>query len=620
MEKGSTIYDSSGHITNRDDSIQDGVIDLSLSLGSSSKPSSSHGSDGMFGKDYGDFVMSDRFSPSDQSGVSTSSGTVSSGGSFDSRGKMVNFGTYVYNPHDRFPMPYSTSIYQSSCFSDTRCSGKESPKKTFIPSHTAIIKNIKEETEGKLNGLNNMGSLPPKISQPEAPTSLDDDDPDICILEDMSRPPPKKPCHVDEISGQWSTPSAPSQDGFDHVRFEKTDEQSVYQAVLQDLSQPTSEATPPDGALAVPLMKHQRIALSWMVQKETKSMHCVGGILADDQGLGKTISTIALILKERSPPSFKVGATEVKKEMAETLNLYDVDQEDVFKHDKSNIKVKNSIEDPVELAKYDVVLTTYAIVSMEVPIKPLTGEEYNQADDHNNFYQASYSSTKKRKLLKKVKKRAGKWLLDSSLRPLAKVRWFRVVLDEAQIIKNHRTKASRACWGLKAKRRWCLSGTPIQNAIDDLYSYFRVLRYDPYDEYATFCSTIKNPIEKSPARGYKKLQAILTTMLLRRTKATFIDGKPIISLPPKIVSMKKMDFMAEEREFYSALEENFRAQFQEYRDAGTVEQNYASILLMLLRLRQACGHPLLVTWSRSSSELESSLEEAKQLSPEKRKS
>ncbi|GKD01813.1 helicase [Tanacetum coccineum] len=586
MEKGSTIYDSSGHITNRDDdigmhvhsffnileesdsdnSVQDGVIDLSLSLGSSSKPSSSHGSDGMFGKHYGDFVMSDRFSPSDQSGVSTSSSTVSSGGSFDSRGKLVNFGTYVYNPHDRFPMPYSTSIYQSSCFSDTRCSGKESPKKTFIPSHTAIINNITEETEGKLNGLNNMGSLPPKISQPEAPTNLDDDDPDICILEDMSQPPPKKRCHVDEISGQWSTPSAPSQDGFDHTRFEKTDEQSVYQAVLQDLSQPTSEATPPDGALAVPLMKHQRIALSWMVQKETKSMHCVGGILADDQGLGKTISTIALILKERSPPSFKVGATEVKKEMAETLNLYDVYQEDVFKHDKSNIKVKNSIEgtksslsagtlivcptsvirqwydelhnkvnaksklsvliyhgsnrtkDPVELAKYDVVLTTYAIVSTEVPIKPLTGEEYNQADDHNNFYQASYSSTKKRKLLKKVKKRAGKWLLDSSLRPLAKVRWFRVVLDEAQIIKNHRTKASRACWGLKAKRRWCLSGTPIQNAIDDLYSYFRFLRYDPYDEYATFCSTIKNPVEKSPARGYKKLLAILTTMLLRRTK------------------------------------------------------------------------------------------------------
>lgn len=209
---------------------QDEVIDLSLGLGSSSKPSSSHGSDGMFGKHYGDFVMPDR--------VPMPYSTSIYQNSIDSRGKMVNFGTYwdtLYNPHDRVPMPYSTSMYQSSCFSDTRFSEKESPKKTFIPSHNAI-KNIKEETEGKLNGLNNTGSLPPKVSQPEAPSTinLDDDDPDICILEDMSQPLHKKRCHVDEISGQWSTPSAPtSQVGFDHTRVEKKDEQSVYRAVLQ---------------------------------------------------------------------------------------------------------------------------------------------------------------------------------------------------------------------------------------------------------------------------------------------------------------------------------------------------------------------------------------------------
>ncbi|GJX78639.1 helicase-like transcription factor CHR28 isoform X2, partial [Tanacetum coccineum] len=116
----------------------------------------------------------------------------------------------------------------------------------------------------------------------------------------------------------------------------------------QDLAQPSSEATPPDGALAVPLMKHQvyleRIALSWMVDKETNNRHCVGGFLADDQGLGKTISTIALILKERSPPSSNVGATEIKMEKAETSNLYDVDQDDVTKHDKSNPKIETLIK------------------------------------------------------------------------------------------------------------------------------------------------------------------------------------------------------------------------------------------------------------------------------------
>jgi SNF2 family DNA or RNA helicase len=52
-----------------------------------------------------------------------------------------------------------------------------------------------------------------------------------------------------------------------------------------------------------------------------------------------------------------------------------------------------------------------------------------------------------------------------------------VVLDEAQSIKNPRTLVAHAAWGLHADHRWCLSGTPIQNTIDDLYSYFKFLRY-----------------------------------------------------------------------------------------------------------------------------------------------
>ncbi|GJX78641.1 helicase-like transcription factor CHR28, partial [Tanacetum coccineum] len=276
-------------------------------------------------------------------------------------------------------------------------------------------------------------------------------------------------------------------------------------------------------------------------------------------------------------------------------------------------------KDPVELSKYDVVLTTYPIVSNEVPIKPLTEEDYDE-DDYFDFYRPDLLSSKKRKLSKELKNGAEKRILKSSVSPLVKVTWFRVVLDEAQIIKNHRTKASRACWGLEAKRRWCLSGTPIQNAINDLYSYFRFLRYDPYEKIQIFRSSIKNLIKTQPELGYKNLQAILKTMLLRRTKGTCIDGKPIISLPTKTVRMETLHFTDEERKFYTALEERSRAQFLEYSNAGTLHKNYANILVMLLRLRQACGHPLLVTGTKSTSELESSLEEAKQLSPEKRKS
>lgn len=299
--------------------------------------------------------------------------------------------------------------------------------------------------------------------------------------------------------------------------------------------------------------------------------------------MGKTISTIALILKER-PPSFR-PCQDIKCE-TETLNL-DEDEDVLPKifgmkqesyslrvmsngtpmksmnsmatgrpaagtlvvcptsvlrqwaeelhnkvSSKANLSVlvyhgSNRTRDPCELAKYDVVLTTYSIVSMEVPKQPLVDDddEEKRKPEDLAIQSMGFSSSKKRKYRPSSdktssmeKKGLNGAVLESAGRPLAKVGWFRVVLDEAQSIKNHRTQVARACWGLRAKRRWCLSGTPIQNAIDDLYSYFRFLKYDPYAIYKSFCSTIKVPISKSPSKGYKKLQAVLKTIMLRRTK------------------------------------------------------------------------------------------------------
>lgn len=344
-----------------------------------------------------------------------------------------------------------------------------------------------------------------------------------------------------------------------------------------------------------------------MVQKETSSLYCCGGILADDQvsallsfwdgnwlstiirfpcelidlkaallqGLGKTVSTIALILKER-PPLLKTCNNALKNEL-ETLDLDDdplpengvvkkvsnmcqdisnrnpITSVNLLVHAKgrpsagtlivcptsvlrqwadelqnkvtckANLSVlvyhgSSRTKDPYELSKYDVVLTTYSIVSMEVPKQPLVDKD----DQEKGVYEDHAVPSKKRKCPPSSSK-SGKKGLDSMMREavarsLAKVAWFRVVLDEAQSIKNHRTQVARACWGLRAKRRWCLSGTPIQNAIDDLYSYFRFLRYDPYAVYTSFCSTIKIPISRNPSKGYRKLQAVLKTIMLRRTK------------------------------------------------------------------------------------------------------
>ncbi|XP_058784270.1 protein MAIN-LIKE 2-like [Vicia villosa] len=90
---------------------------------------------------------------------------------------------------------------------------------------------------------------------------------------------------------------------------------------LKALSLPTSEVNLPDGLLAVPLLCHQRIALSWMVQKETSTLSSSGGILADDQGLGKTVSTIALILKER--PTLLEACNTAQNSVLEIVDLDD---------------------------------------------------------------------------------------------------------------------------------------------------------------------------------------------------------------------------------------------------------------------------------------------------------
>jgi len=92
----------------------------------------------------------------------------------------------------------------------------------------------------------------------------------------------------------------------------------------------------------------------------------------------------------------------------------------------------------------------------------------------------------------------------------------------------------------------------------------------------------------------EKLQALLKAVLLRRTKSSMIDGKPILTLPPKEIEMVHSIFSPDEQAFYDALESKSKIVFNKYLRQNAVGRNYSNLLVLLLRLRQACCHPHLI--------------------------
>jgi SNF2 family DNA or RNA helicase len=99
----------------------------------------------------------------------------------------------------------------------------------------------------------------------------------------------------------------------------------------------------------------------------------------------------------------------------------------------------------------------------------------------------------------------------------------------------------------------------------------------------------------------RQLQAVLKAMMLRRMKDSKIDGKPILTLPPKTENSEYVVFSDDERQFYQDLESKSQVQFNKYLRAGTVGKNYSSILVLLLRLRQACCHPHLTDFEAADA-------------------
>lgn len=325
-------------------------------------------------------------------------------------------------------------------------------------------------------------------------------------------------------------------------------------------------------------LEHQRQGLGWLLRAEKGKNR--GSILADDMGLGKTVQTIALMYANAIDPELPkqerltlivcpvaliaTWAEELKQRVKEDFHMNVYIHHKMMNHDTFTMSARE-----ISL-NYDVVICTYGAVTQEFKVL----SEQLKARTHPHERNLSLLRRKK---------------------PLFDIKWNRVVLDEAHTIKNRLSQISIAVSHLKARYRLALSGTPMQNSLEELYPLLRFLKIDPYDDFSHF-KRIVPPKNASRVKDYtsaKNMAALLSAVLLRRKKDTVIKGRKIIdSLPEKHIKKVEITMPEEEANDYKALESLIQSEVR--RLTMMEEFSMQNMLVFLLRMRQAACHPRLI--------------------------
>ncbi|KAF8898921.1 SNF2 family DNA-dependent ATPase [Infundibulicybe gibba] len=264
--------------------------------------------------------------------------------------------------------------------------------------------------------------------------------------------------------------------------------------------------------------------------------------------------------------------------------------------------------DPAFLADFDAVITTYATLASEfskqnksaAPAETDDNENDDGAssdgaggidiDEHGNQILRLPKSKKSGPKRKKSSTLIGSGGLECTS-ALQSIHWFRVVLDEAHCIKETGTVGSRASCDLMADRRLCLTGTPVQNKLDDVFALIKFLRLQPFDDKNIWTEFIGSPVKFGQALGVARLQTIMKCITLRRTKESKApDGNKILALPPRRDELRYLKFDEQEQSIYDRFFNESKAEFDEMSDKNEVMKNYVGILQKILRLRQICDH------------------------------
>ncbi|KAM5444335.1 DNA helicase rad5 [Microsporum ferrugineum] len=327
------------------------------------------------------------------------------------------------------------------------------------------------------------------------------------------------------------------------------------------------------------------LSLEFPVQEQ----NCLGGILADEMGLGKTIEMMSLIHSHKPSSDFINGITPSSGQdivrahslsgvyyaprttlvVAPTSLLSQWESEALkaskpgtmrtlvyYGTDKSvNLR---SLCSPKNSAAPNVIITSYGVVR----------SEYGQVISNRT---------------------------NTSDNGLFSVEYFRVILDEAHYIKNRASKTAKACYEIKAKHRWVLTGTPIVNRLEDLYSLVRFLKVEPWCNFSFWKTFITVPFEsKDFARALSVVQTVLEPLVLRRTKTMKTpEGEALVPLPSRTITVEEVELSEQEREIYDVIFSRAKRTFNDNVAAGTLLKSYTTIFAQILRLRQTCCHPIL---------------------------
>ena len=311
---------------------------------------------------------------------------------------------------------------------------------------------------------------------------------------------------------------------------------------LKELSQKLKdfngiESVAPSPKLQASLRDYQQFGLDWI---NFLYSFRFGGILADDMGLGKTIQTLSFLqlLKERgelTKPTLIIMPTSLIGNWRDEIEKFTPDLRYLRLYGIDRAKLFDEID------SYDIILTTYQLAQR----------------DEQRYKERSF---------------------------------LYIILDEAQKIKNPKTKMAVAIKSFKSDYRLALSGTPIENHLGELWSIFDFLMPGFLDNLSFFRSYYQNPIEKEHDFSRRELlNKKVAPFILRRTKNEVAE-----ELPPKTEIIKRATFSPKQATLYENIRVTMEEKVREVIKGKGLSRSHITILDALLKLRQVCCHPQLL--------------------------